>query len=134
RGRASRSQAPVAGGQAPGRDPDLRRTTPRLPSQMSSLTSPPPARRRRTDRERSLLVAAGGAAVLGVIALLIYVVVHIPNGAPFLGYKTLYADVPDPGNLQPHSDVRIAGVRVGQVIKVSSHRGRARVEFKLDPG
>lgn len=101
---------------------------------MSILRSSPPTRRRRTNRERPLRVAAGGFVVLAVLAGLVYLVARVPNGAPLLSYTTLYADVQDPGNLQPHSEVRIHGKRVGQVIDITSQRGRARVEFKLDPG
>ncbi|MHB8693841.1 MAG: MlaD family protein, partial [Solirubrobacteraceae bacterium] len=79
-------------------------------------------------------VVVVGLATLAVLALLGVLALRAPNGLPLVSYKTLYVSVPDPGNLQPHSDVRIAGVHVGQVIGVQGAHGRALIELKLGSG
>lgn len=89
----------------------------------------PPRRRRET--RRPLAVAATGLAVIGVLLALAYAALEAPNGLPFLSYHTYYVDVPNPGNIEPHNDVRIGGVRVGQVISVGSSGQEARIEVKL---
>lgn len=103
---------------------------------MSTLARKPQRRRSRRRRESSpLAIAAKGVAILAVMGMVGYFALVSSSGPPLLGFKTQYAVVPDPGNLRPHNAVRVAGVRVGQVIDVESrNQGGARVKFKLDPG
>jgi len=94
----------------------------------------PSARRRtrRRDTARPYAVVLAGALTLGVLVVIGAVAVRAPNGVPVKSYRTYYASIPDPGNIQPHNDVRVGGVRVGQVITIDPEGGRARVELKLD--
>jgi phospholipid/cholesterol/gamma-HCH transport system substrate-binding protein len=98
------------------------------------MTREPTDRRRRRETRRPYHVVASGLAVIGVLLGLGYAALRTPNGVPGVPYKTFYASVPDPGNIQPHNDVRIGGVRVGQVIGVKPRNQRALVELKLSPG
>jgi phospholipid/cholesterol/gamma-HCH transport system substrate-binding protein len=92
-------------------------------------------RRRRRDTEspaRTLVKAAAAvAAVIGLVALAL----SIYHGVPWINYKTIYATVPETGDLLPHDPVRIAGVQVGQVSSVSLNgQGDARLQLQIDPG
>ncbi len=91
-------------------------------------------RTRRRERIRPVYAVLSGAVVLGLVASFIALSVTAPRGVPLLGFKTIYADVPDSGNLRIHSEVRVSGVRVGEVVGVTPQAGRARVRLKLDPG
>lgn len=91
-------------------------------------------RRRRSEIKRPLYVLLSGVGVIGLLLIMFAVAVRAPNGVPFVPYRTVYASVPDPGNIAPHNDVRIAGVRVGQVINLTSRDQRALVKLQLDPG
>jgi virulence factor Mce-like protein len=88
-------------------------------------------RRRRRDTRRPLAVAATGLLVIGLLLAVAYAALKAPDGLPFLSYHTYYVDVPDPGNIEPHNDVRIGGVRVGQVISLGSSGSDTRIELKL---
>jgi hypothetical protein len=70
-------------------------------------------------------LAWGGAVIL---AITIYVAFSVTafNGLPWKNYRTVYATVPATGNLIKHDQVRIAGVRVGQLPRQRDHRRRAR--------
>lgn len=101
---------------------------------MSPTTTRPRKRKPHASEERPFLTVVTGAAVLAVIGVLVLFAARSPDGAPGLDYTTIYASVPDPGNLQPHNEIRIRGVRVGQVIGVTAESGRALIELQLDPG
>jgi virulence factor Mce-like protein len=88
----------------------------------------------RRESKRPVVVALTGLVVLAGIALVALIAARSPNGLPLVDYRTFYVSVPDPGNLQPHNEVRINGVRVGQVMKPQARDGRALMEVKLDPG
>lgn len=89
--------------------------------------------RRRSERvSTTRVVVVGGGAALLILALTLFSL-RAPNGIVGVQYRTMYASVPDAGNLQPHNDVRAAGVRIGQVIDIRREGTRARVRFKLDP-
>lgn len=91
--------------------------------------------RRRSENHRPLSVVLWGLAVLGLLAVAGFFVVRTPTqGVPGLAYKTVNASVADPGNLQPLNDVRMGGVRVGQVVTIRSRDQRAYVKLRLDPG
>lgn len=89
---------------------------------------------RRRDTRSPRTVVGTGVAVLAVLAVLGLLALRSSNGLPLVDYRTLYAEVPDAGNLQPHNEVRLNGVRVGQVITVAPRSaGGARIEMKLVP-
>lgn len=105
---------------------------------MTALSTPPwrtPRRgRRRRETKSPVRIVVVGVLTTIVLAALIVTALQAPNGLPFVSYRTFYLRVPDPGNLQPHSDVRIGGVQVGQVIAINSSRGEALVTIKLGSG
>ncbi len=99
---------------------------------MNSTTSRGRRQRRRSENKRPFAVVGSGMAVLGLLLLFAILVGRAPNGVPLVSYNTIFASVPDPGNIAPHNDVRIGGVRAGQVISIeSSANGRALVELRL---
>lgn len=89
-------------------------------------------RRREEPRPTTLLL--GGLLTVAIVALIAFVALRTPGGAPGVGYRTIYASVPDIGNLRKHQEVRIAGVRVGQVLDSQAHRDRVRLKLQLNPG
>lgn len=100
---------------------------------MSPTTQRTPKRGRRSD-----VVTTGTAVKRGLIALVVLTVVlaialRAPDGVPGVPVKTVFASLPDIGNLQRHSDVRIAGKRVGQIMKTEAEGGSVRLEIHLAP-
>jgi len=91
--------------------------------------------RRRTDHvppRRTLLRASG---VLALLLFAAFVAVTSYDGVPGRAYRTVYASVPQSGNLILHDQVRVRGVRVGQVLATSvDDDGRARLTLQLEPG
>jgi virulence factor Mce-like protein len=74
-------------------------------------------------------------AVTIVFLVLCWVAVSAYNGVPFRSYTTMYVSVASAGNLLQHDQVRIAGVRVGQVQgKSIAPDGRVRLTLQLEPG
>jgi virulence factor Mce-like protein len=92
-------------------------------------------RRRRRDVSPPRRVLTIAAAATAVVVLLVVLSVAIYHGVPWVSYRTIYATVPQTGNLIPHDAVRIAGVRVGQVSGISvDPSGDARLKLQIDPG
>jgi phospholipid/cholesterol/gamma-HCH transport system substrate-binding protein len=79
-----------------------------------------------------------GLAALAVIALVGYVSYTALTGLPFQHRHTLFVEVRDANRLIATNDVRVGGVRVGQVADVEAQPARsgreplARVELSLD--
>ncbi|WP_354699673.1 hypothetical protein DSM112329_05394 [Paraconexibacter sp. AEG42_29] len=97
------------------------------------------ARPRRTRRRRSENKAPGRLAVSGLIVLLLAAAfvgfgVQSVTKVPGVKYQKLYAAIPDISNLSSHDEVRIAGVRVGQVLDPNVDGTGARVQIQLQPG
>jgi phospholipid/cholesterol/gamma-HCH transport system substrate-binding protein len=92
--------------------------------------------RRRTSREPTPTrnVVAGILVLCLVAAFVASAVRSSSKGLPGINYRTLYASVPDVGSLRPHDEVRIAGVRQGEVMEVAAHHGKAKVKIRLDAG
>lgn len=93
---------------------------------------------RRTPRRRTTVTPPGRAVVLGLVVFSMLAVVFAlalrsPDGVPGVDYKTVYVVLPDVGNLQKHSEVLIAGKRVGQIMRTSASGNEARVEIQLSP-
>lgn len=79
------------------------------------------------------LLRASGA--LALILAIVYVAVTSYSGVPGRSYRTMYVEVPQTGNLILHDQVRIGGVRVGQVLGTDTDdSGNARVKLQLDQG
>jgi phospholipid/cholesterol/gamma-HCH transport system substrate-binding protein len=82
---------------------------------------------------RAALLWGGGV----LLAIAIYVAFSVTafNGLPWKGYRTVYATVPATGNLIKHDQVRIAGVRVGQMLGSEiTDDGQAKLKLQLEPG
>jgi virulence factor Mce-like protein len=91
--------------------------------------------RRRRDTEPAYRTIAKGLAVITFVGVVIWFAVSAYNGIPFVNYSTIYVSIPQAGNLLQHDPVRIAGVRVGQVLgKSLSADGNVRLQLQLDPG
>lgn len=73
-----------------------------------------------------------GAIGVGVIAAMMLVAFKAGDLPLIGGGDTYYAEFSEAGGLKPNDEVRIAGVRVGQVEKLSIDRGHVLVEFKVD--
>ena len=108
--------------------------TARLPDQVSH-------RRRRSSRRDSMRLYAITGIIGIVVGLAIVYVSYTANGGlPFASTYRMYVELPNAQRLQRGSDVRIGGVRVGQVQAVSAAResrdGRvpfAKLELSLSP-
>jgi phospholipid/cholesterol/gamma-HCH transport system substrate-binding protein len=87
--------------------------------------------RRSTNPRRATVIAAIGGAL--VLAGLGYSALTAGNGLPGFPYYYLNADFRQAGVLDPHSDVRIGGVLVGQVLSTTFHDGVAIVRMQLNP-
>jgi virulence factor Mce-like protein len=80
-----------------------------------------------------VLVQAAVATAI-VVALVVFAV-SIYHGKPWVSYKTIYATLPQTGNLLTHDPVRIGGVGVGQVSGISiDQTGDARLKLQINPG
>jgi ABC-type transporter Mla subunit MlaD len=103
---------------------------------MSPLATSRNGRKRRVSEDvtpgRAL---AWAALVLGLLTIYVAFSVTAYNGLPWKGYGTVYASVPEKGNLIKHDQVRIAGVRAGQVLSIAvTPDGRAQLKLQLEPG
>jgi phospholipid/cholesterol/gamma-HCH transport system substrate-binding protein len=83
-------------------------------------------------RERNP-VPIGAIGLVLIVALLI--LAFNASRLPFIGGGTTYhADFADAAGLKPGDDVRIAGVKVGQVTSVDLDGAKVRVGLKVDSG
>lgn len=99
------------------------------------LLSSPPRVQRRRDTEPARRTLLKGGAVLVLVAAFGWLAVSAYNGVPGRSYSTVYVEVPQIGNLLQHDQVRIAGVRVGQVERRSiTTDGHTRLALQLEPG
>jgi virulence factor Mce-like protein len=75
------------------------------------------------------------AALLGVLVLAVlgYAALTAGNGLPLKSYYYLNARFRDAAELDPYSEVRIAGKLVGQVLSSSLANGSATVNLQLEP-
>jgi virulence factor Mce-like protein len=87
-------------------------------------------RKRPDPRRRTTLAALFGALVLAALS---YAALTAGNGIPLKSYYYLNADFHNAAELDPYSDVRIAGRLVGQVLSSSFSDGNATVRLQLDP-
>ena len=87
-------------------------------------------RRSANPRRATVIAAIAGALVLAGLG---YSALTAGNGLPGFPYYYLNADFRQAGVLDPHSDVRIGGVLVGQVLSTTFHDGVAVVRMQLNP-
>jgi len=95
--------------------------------------------RRRIRRDNSHLYVAIGLAVTALLALAVYVSYNSNSSLPFQSRYHVYVDLPNADRLISTDEVRIAGIRVGQVTAVTAMPGRngaqpyARASLALEP-
>lgn len=103
---------------------------------MTALRTPLSRRARRrhdTEPPRTTLLKAG--LTLAAVVALVWLALTIYHGKPWVSYRTIYATVPQTGDLLTHDPVRDAGVRVGQVSGITTGRGgNVRLQLQIDPG
>lgn len=85
------------------------------------------------SRGRGFMVTLGVLGLTGVIVM-VTIAYNAPNSIPGRGYYTIQAAFSDADNLTPHSQVRIGGRLVGQVLKPRvDDDGNAVVDLQMDP-
>jgi phospholipid/cholesterol/gamma-HCH transport system substrate-binding protein len=95
--------------------------------------------RHQRDRSRRPLLAMLGAVVVLAVAGAVLVAWNANRGLPFQQTTEVTVDIPSASRLIPTDEVRIAGVRVGEVKSLSAVKGTngrppyARVKLALSP-
>ena len=84
-------------------------------------------------RHSARAVKMAGASALVVAGLAVYLAVTAINGVPLYPYRYVDASFATAANLAPHTDVRIAGARVGQVASLSNDHGVTVVRMQIQP-
>lgn len=97
----------------------------------------PPRPRRRRGRAVGNVRGRGFMAAVGVAGLLLagvtfYIGYEAAVSVPGRGYYTLHAQFDDANNLSNHYEVRLSGVRAGQILNPHVKDGKAVVDLKLD--
>lgn len=105
---------------------------------MSATTDTPVARRRRPHRDPERRSAVLGVLVVAAVLLVGYFAYTANSGLPWEQRERYVLEVPNAERLIDSADVRIGGIRVGQVqsTEAVTRRGAApyaRVEIALDP-
>jgi ABC-type transporter Mla subunit MlaD len=99
---------------------------------MASFSRTP---KRRRDTPPPIPTAIGGLLVIIGVAALMWQALRVYNGVPTRSYSTVYVSTPQVGNLLSHDQVRIAGARVGQVLKRDvGPDAQPRIELQIEPG
>lgn len=73
-----------------------------------------------------------GLGLLAVLATFVIIGLRAPNSIPGRAYYTVQAEFADGSNIASHADVKIAGKRVGQVLKPRFENGRTVVNLQID--
>lgn len=96
-------------------------------------------RRRRTDRPPWKRRAVFGLGAIALVAVIGWIAYTANSGLPFQSTYNVKVEVPDADRLINTADVRIGGVRVGEVLGVSAARASndqppyARISIALSP-
>lgn len=91
------------------------------------------ARMRRTRRNPNYHLVRGVFVAL-LCGGLAFIAVKAYDGVPLKSYGQVFAEVPDVGNLREHDQVRLAGVRIGQVSGLdATPGGKAQIDIQLEP-
>jgi virulence factor Mce-like protein len=88
-------------------------------------------------RDPSRLAGVVGVIALVVAASILYVSYHALSGLPGQSHYNVSVDVPNAGHLNPSDEVRIGGLRIGQVVEVQpvvtlGRAPHAHVRLQLD--
>ena len=84
----------------------------------------------RSFRERR--PAPVGAISIDLIALGVFMAFKVDDMKQILGVYTVYADLEDAAGLQPGNEVRVAGVKVGNVKEITLRPGAARIRMEIE--
>lgn len=84
------------------------------------------------SRGRPFLIAVGLLGI-GLTLLMVYIAFNAPNSIPGRSYYTVEAAFTNADNVTPHSQVRLGGKLVGQVLDPRVEDGIAVVDLQLDP-
>lgn len=85
-------------------------------------------------RRRRRLSLVLGVALIGVFAAALFVALDAANGLPGTSGTIVQADFGTVEGLSAGNDVRIAGIRVGRVSKITLSHGQALATLDLDSG
>jgi virulence factor Mce-like protein len=92
-----------------------------------------PFRGRAAGKQRSRAFTLGvGFMAIAIAIFMFYIGYHAPQSVPGRSYYNLHALFRNADNLGPHYDVRIGGVRVGQVLNPRVTNHLAEVDLQLD--
>lgn len=75
-----------------------------------------------------------GLAVVALACLAVWLAYEAPNSVPLRSYYTLTAEFADADNVAPHSQVRMRGKLVGQVLHPHARGNVGLVELQLERG
>lgn len=84
------------------------------------------------ERGRPFMLAVGLLGI-GFLVLLVAIAYNAPNSIPGRSYYTVQAQFDNADNITPHSQVRIGGRLVGQVLEPKAQDGNAVVDLQIDP-
>jgi len=84
------------------------------------------------QRSRGFMIGLGLFGI-GFAILLAAIGYNAPNSIPGRGYYNLTAEFTDADNIAPHSQVRLGGKIVGQVLDPRVEEGKAVVDLQIDP-
>jgi virulence factor Mce-like protein len=91
-------------------------------------------RETRASQQRSkAFMYSLGLVGLALALTLVWVGFNSPNSIPGRAYYSVDAEFADADNVSNHSQVRIKGKLVGQVLNLRARDGKALVELQLDP-
>jgi ABC-type transporter Mla subunit MlaD len=92
-------------------------------------------RRPRRDTADPIVTTLGGLGVVATLIGFLLLAGTLYSGVPGRSYATVYVSVPRVGNLLTHDQVRVGGVRVGQVMgRDVGSDGQPRIKLQLEPG
>lgn len=86
----------------------------------------------RSERDPVGRVLTRAAMVLAAVVACLYLAITAQNGLPWQSHYDLTVEFADAKGLSTHSDVWIAGQRVGQVLEGGAENGKARLRLQLD--
>lgn len=100
-----------------------------------SSRRPQRTRRPRTNQVSPGRVLFSGGLVTLLLIGFVYLATSLYSGVPGRSYVHVKATMPQVGNLIQHDPVRLAGVRIGQVMSVdTTSDGMAHLDLQLSPG
>lgn len=91
-------------------------------------------RRRRSETPATSSTVAWGLAAFTMVGVFVWIGATAFKGVPLRDYSHYYVSAPQVGNLLQADQVRIGGVRVGQVASIAlGADGRPKVRLQIEP-